>query len=203
VLVVSDTTAITSLLKIGRANILAGLFGDVVIPTAVRDELLLRHPNLPPFLGIMAVTDQSAVNELRDDLDLGEAEAIVLADRLQADALLIDEKRGRQVAQEHGLRAIGLAGSLLAAKKRGLIPSLADILQDLESMPTSTWRKNSSAHFWKWPASRLSNNPWERTRNHRQPKPQHVHAPKNLARARYEPRVACRRFATIEQTQSC
>ena len=46
-LVVSDTTAITSLLKIGRAEILALLFKDVIIPQAVRDELL---KNLPPCL---------------------------------------------------------------------------------------------------------------------------------------------------------
>ena len=46
-IVVSDTSPITALLTIGAAELLAQLFGEVVIPAAVRDELLRSHLLLP------------------------------------------------------------------------------------------------------------------------------------------------------------
>jgi predicted nucleic acid-binding protein len=132
VIVVSDTTAITSLLKIDRATLLSELFGNVIVPEAVRAELLKYHSELPQFLRVHSVTNRDAVNSLLLNIDQGEAEAIVLAEELGADALLIDEKRGRTIAEHRGLRCLGLAGALLMAKQNRLIPSLADLLNSLE-----------------------------------------------------------------------
>lgn len=67
------------------------------------------------------------------DLDVGEAESIALAVELGAQALLIDERRGRRIAERHGLRCLGLAGVTLMAKQKGIIPSVSDLLDDLES----------------------------------------------------------------------
>ena len=50
-IVVSDTSPITSLLQVGVENLLPDLFGQVIIPEAVRDELLKFHPSLPGWLG--------------------------------------------------------------------------------------------------------------------------------------------------------
>ena len=86
-LVVSDTTAITSLLKIGRAGILTQLFRKIVVPPAVHDELLKYHKEVPSFLQVNTLKDRSEVLPLLQRLDLGEAEAIVLALELRADAL--------------------------------------------------------------------------------------------------------------------
>jgi uncharacterized protein len=107
VIIVSDTTAITSLLKIDRVGLLSDLFGQVVIPTAVRDELLKYHPEVPPFFSIRLVVKSDAVSALRSDIDAGEAEAIVLAEELGADALLIDEKQGRSKLKKEGSGAWG------------------------------------------------------------------------------------------------
>ncbi len=63
-LVVSDTTAITSLLKIGRFEILLKLFNEVVIAEAVRDELLRDHASIPANLGIKAVKDKRLLSAL-------------------------------------------------------------------------------------------------------------------------------------------
>jgi predicted nucleic acid-binding protein len=111
VVVVSDTTAITSLLKIGRAVLLRDLFHRVVIPEAVRDELLKYHTTIPDFIEVKAVVDRLAIQSLRRELGFGEAEAIILAEESGADALLIDEKLGRSIAERRGVRCLGLAGA--------------------------------------------------------------------------------------------
>ncbi|MGD2088198.1 MAG: hypothetical protein PVH61_18620 [Candidatus Aminicenantes bacterium] len=55
------------------------------------------------------------------DLDKGEAETIILAEELQADIVLIDEKFARNFAEIRGLKLSGSLGVLLEAKNRGII----------------------------------------------------------------------------------
>jgi uncharacterized protein len=133
VIIVSDTTAITSLLKIGRVTLLRDLFGDVFLPDAVRKELLKYHSEIPSFLQTSIVADQEAVSSLRQIIDQGEAEAIILAEEIDVDALLIDDKQGRQIAERRGIRCLGLAGTLLMAKQNGLVTNLGEILGALET----------------------------------------------------------------------
>lgn len=64
-------------------------------------------------------------------LDKGESEAIILAYELQADFLLIDERKGRRTAQEMGVKTIGLMGILIKAKNQGLLEKIAPVLEDL------------------------------------------------------------------------
>ena len=46
--------------------------------------------------------------------------------------LLIDERKGRAIASRRGVPVVGIAGVLLAAKKRGLIDVVVPILKNLE-----------------------------------------------------------------------
>jgi uncharacterized protein len=133
-IVISDTTAITSLLQIGHCELLEKLYGEVVIPVAVSEELLVSHDRLPSFLRVQAVRDRDDVQRLQNDIDLGEAEAIVLAKELTADLLLIDESQGRRVALREGIPIIGLLGVLLIAKRHGHIASVRAITAQLESV---------------------------------------------------------------------
>ena len=132
-MVVSDTTAITSLLKIGEAELLRTLFKEVVIPQAVQVELLSYHAVLPTWLVAQTVSADETLWNLLTPLDPGEAEAIALAKLNGADLLIIDEKRGRALAEQLGLRCIGLAGVLLLAKQHRLIDSLEKMLSRLEN----------------------------------------------------------------------
>jgi uncharacterized protein len=132
-LVVSDTSPVTALLQIGQAGLLPMLFDRVLIPAAVMNELLRFHPALPDYLAMRVIQDQQAARTLSHDLDLGEAEAIVLAEECHAEYLLMDEKHGRSVAEGRGLRVVGLLGVLLMAKAAGCIPSVGGLIAQLES----------------------------------------------------------------------
>ena len=68
---------------------------------------------------------------LQTNLDPGESEAIALALELNAERLIIDERRGRNEAIRAGLRGTGLLGILLAAKQQYFIPLVQPILDDL------------------------------------------------------------------------
>jgi uncharacterized protein len=133
-IVVSDTTAITSLLQIGQCELLARLYHEVIIPQAVRDELLAMHPTLPSFLRVGIVRQRAEVQRLQADVDLGEAEAIVLAKEAAAALLLMDENEGRRVAVREGLRIVGLLGVLVQAKRVGMIPSVRELTTKLETV---------------------------------------------------------------------
>lgn len=70
--------------------------------------------------------------QLTELLDRGEAEAIVLAQSMNA-RLLIDERKGRALARSRGVIVIGTGGVLLLAKREHVIDQIAPILDELAS----------------------------------------------------------------------
>jgi hypothetical protein len=71
------------------------------------------------------------VDVLLDELDLGEAETIVLAREMNADWVLMDERKGRRKLTQLGLKKIGTVGLLLKAKQEGLLPAIRPELEEL------------------------------------------------------------------------
>jgi hypothetical protein len=132
-IVVSDTSVITSLIHIGHLDLLQKLHGKILIPPVVQQELFRAHQALPAFLEVRDAADRQMVARLEAELDLGEAEAIVLAKETNADLLLIDEKLGRRVAAREGVRIAGLLALLVEAKHRRLIKSVREFVGQLES----------------------------------------------------------------------
>ncbi len=124
-IVISDTTPVISLLKAGHLEVLQILFGIVIIPEAVFRELTDNttfqseavQVKECPFIRVEQVKDQKSVNIFRrvTGLDAGESESIVMAEEKQADLLLMDERKGRRVANQMGLTITGTIGILLHA----------------------------------------------------------------------------------------
>ncbi len=137
-IVVSDTSVVTALIQIGRVNLLLELFGDVVIPQAVADELVIYHLPLPPWIRTICVRESLVVETLRLELDAGESEAIALAIELGAEFLLMDEKLGRAAAKRAGLTTIGVLGVAIAAKRQGLLDHVAEVIHELKEV-ASFW----------------------------------------------------------------
>ncbi len=131
-IVVSDTSPLTALLTVGEAALLVRLFGEVWIPEAVETELRRSHPLLPAWLRSQAVRDAAKAQRYMQSVDRGEAEAIALAEELRADHLLMDERKGRQLAQQQGLAVVGLLGVVLMAKRRGFVSSARSLLLRLD-----------------------------------------------------------------------
>src|SRR5206468_2206683 len=116
---------------------LGDLFGEVLIPPAVVDELAAprkRFPSLDaatiPGVKVVSPTNQQEVLKLRDALDPGECEAIVLAGELGAD-LLIDESAGRAEARRRGVRVIGVLALLIHAKQLGKVNAVMPLVEKL------------------------------------------------------------------------
>lgn len=145
VLVVSDTSVISNLIQIDQLSLLPKLFSEIVIPPHVFSEVMQLAKfgvsveplvqglaeNLFRIQGIIDPLDGLA--ELQFFLDRGESEAIILAEELKADWLLIDERLGRKAASERGLSVIGLLGVLRLAKNENLILLIKPLLDDLRN----------------------------------------------------------------------
>lgn len=130
-IVISDTTPIISLLKANQLELLQKLYRSVLIPRAVYRELIEnpRYKNkaeiikIMDFLKTMEIENVKSVNILRavTGLDAGESEALIMYDEQKAELLLMDERKGRSVAKQLGIRYIGTAGILMLAYDKSLI----------------------------------------------------------------------------------
>lgn len=130
-IVVSDTTAISNLLKVGRIELLSVLFGRVIIPPAVQNELLAWHESVPTWIEIIAPRDLSRVERFRREIHIGEAEAIALGLELDADWVLVDDSEGRRLARTEGAHVLGLMGVLLLAKRQGHLVEVRTLVDEL------------------------------------------------------------------------
>ncbi len=125
-LVVSDASPLNVLIRCGHVNVLPGLFGTVVIPPAVRQEL--THASTPEIVRAWMdqspdwLRTQSPSSEVAEGTrHRGEREAIALARDLGAGLLLVDDLKARRAARQAGLKIIGTRGVLERADAAGLL----------------------------------------------------------------------------------
>ncbi|MCG8329252.1 MAG: DUF3368 domain-containing protein [Chitinophagales bacterium] len=141
-IIVSDTTALSNLIQINKLQLLQHLYSEVIIPTSVYDELyvlvdleiITKEILDQDWIIIRSVKNTEQVNDLLKVLDIGESEAIILAQELKADYLLIDEKEGRLIATKKRMKIIGTLGILLKAKQKNLIKSVVEEMDKLRQI---------------------------------------------------------------------
>ncbi len=128
-IVASDTTAITTLLKAGEERLLQQMFNEVVVPQAVWDELRNFHLRLPDFVSLRPLADETQRLPKTEFLGRGEAEAIKLAKEINADLLLTDDRKARAAATTLGINSVGLLGVAVQADRLGRFnPSVRSLM---------------------------------------------------------------------------
>jgi predicted nucleic acid-binding protein len=134
---VSDTSPLFNLAAIDQLHLLHS-FEQILIPEAVLHELepVHEHPGVQAihqaitqgWIVVRTVKDRGRVNTLEQDLGYGESEAITLALEQGLRRILIDEREGRQMAEQCGLEPLGVLGVLLRAKREGHLVSVKEMM---------------------------------------------------------------------------
>lgn len=130
-IVVSNTSPVSNLAVVGQLGLLQKLYDQVVIPQFVQSEIIAGKIAIPNWIQVKRVATTPTVISLQFQLDRGEAEAIALALELNADLLLIDERKGRVAASQLGIRVVGILGLLVEAKQRDFVSAIKPIVDDL------------------------------------------------------------------------
>ncbi len=141
-IVVADTSPVNYLILIQEVDILPKMYGRVVIPQSVREELVRASApqavrslinQLPIWLevrSLLAVPDSSLAR-----LDAGERDAITIAAELHADRLIVDEREGRREAERRGIPVIGTLGVL----REAAVLKLLDLRVAVERLQTTSF----------------------------------------------------------------
>jgi len=127
-LVIADSGPIFSLAILDNLDLLNQIFDEIKIPKAVWDEVSLdkttKFYNKINAFFKPKVKKIKSFNELTFVMDYGESESVVLYKELNANFLLVDDKKARNIAENLGVNCIGTLGVLSVAKNKGLINEL-------------------------------------------------------------------------------
>ena len=137
-IIVSNSTPLINFATINEIQILRKLFKQIIIPQAVWQEVVIRgwRESAPliekaDWINKESIADHRLCNILSKELDLGEAEAIVMAIEFNADLILLDELEARNLAEIQGLKYMGSIGCLTLAKRLGLITKIKPLLDHM------------------------------------------------------------------------
>jgi len=135
----ADASFLIGLSLIGQWRLITVMAEKVYVAPAVWEEVFVHGHDKPGAKEIEQseviekhqIKNRSTVEMLKVFLGPGEAETLVLAQELACPVVFVDDLKARKVAQEVGLRTMGIAGFLLAAKKRGLVQEIRPLLEEL------------------------------------------------------------------------
>jgi len=138
-IVVSNSSPLIALGRVGRLDLLPAVFDRIVIPEAVYHEVVVNAPSTAganvlrnaSWLTVRPIQDTIRRDYLLSSLDIGESEAIVLAQELRSDWLLLDEIKARSMARRLSIRIAGTGALLGMAKQRGTLPLVKPLLDEL------------------------------------------------------------------------
>jgi len=138
-IVISNTTPIICLSILDKLDLLKYFYSKIIIPEAVHNEIIIGRKNRygynkyreSDWIEIRSIKNQD-LRKYYFDLDIGEAEVLVLADELNADLVIIDEFLGRKYAELIGLNLTGTLGILLKAKTVNKIEAVKPLIEKLQ-----------------------------------------------------------------------
>ena len=139
-ILIADASALIALATCDSLSLLEALFGQVLVPVAVYEEVVLPNKSQSARLcsylkGKVRAVDMQHFIYLDAYADAGETQAMLLYKEVAADYLLIDDRRGRKVAKINQIKTVGSLGILLQAKRAGLIPKIAPLIRQITNSP--------------------------------------------------------------------
>jgi predicted nucleic acid-binding protein len=126
--IISDTSCLIILTKIGELDLLRQLYKTVTI---TQDILLEYGEHLPDWIEVLQAKDQYRQQLLEMQIDKGEASAIALALETVDNIVILDDWKARKLAERLGLSVTGTLGVIIRAKNTGLIPSIKPYLEKI------------------------------------------------------------------------
>jgi predicted nucleic acid-binding protein len=127
-IIISDASCLIALSKIGMLNILKDLYQEIIITREVNDEF---GGKIPEWIIVIEVKNKQKQFEIEKRLDKGEASSIALALEIEGPTLIMDEIKGRKIAQSLDIDIIGTIGVIILANKRGLIKDIISVILKL------------------------------------------------------------------------
>lgn len=127
--IISDTSCLILLHKIGELELVQKLFQKVFITPEIVNEYDLPLPN---WVIIESPTNKTYQRILEASLDKGESSAIALSLEKTDPLLIIDDLKGRKFAEKLGLKITGTLGILIIAKLQNLISSVKPALEKVK-----------------------------------------------------------------------
>jgi len=138
-IVIADASTLIGLSRIGQLSLFKKLFGEVIIPRGVYDEVAVERKERShvfkksTYLIIKDVEDRVSTDFLMASFGKGEAQVLALAKEKKADLILLDEKRARKTVRRAGFKIMGILGILVISKDKGFIPSVKPFIEELNS----------------------------------------------------------------------
>lgn len=129
-IIISDTSCLILLIKIDELDLLRKFSDRIIITSIIKKELGIT---LPDWIEVIDPKDIHYQKILEMDLDKGEASAISLMLEIENSVLLIDDLKGRKIAERLDLRFSGTFGLLLKSKEIGLIKSIKPLIEKVRS----------------------------------------------------------------------
>lgn len=140
-IVVSNSTPLITLAKVGYFDLLQKLFTEITISQEVWNEVVVRGAGLAgssetsqaSWINVRSVANAALIKEWRDayNLGAGELSTILLAKELTASLALIDERRARRLAATEGLAMIGSIAVLESGYRKKYVSDLWATYQQL------------------------------------------------------------------------
>jgi predicted nucleic acid-binding protein len=137
-MIIADAGPIIAFARIGRLALLQQVIGELMVPDAVYEELVVQGGDRPGASEVRrgggmqrhTLRHRQGLAQLPRSLAHGEREAILLAEEAGA-PLLVDERKTRDAAAQRGIEVIGSLWVLKEAKQHGMILAVRPIIEEL------------------------------------------------------------------------